>query len=244
MPVYPVPPRDDPGLGIHITPTLEGHVLLGPSAESIADKSDLASTRAVAARLQAEAGRLVPGLAARSPSSTRMRGSGPSSSTPSGGVKLADFVVEESARRPGWMNLVGIESPGLTAAPAIAGWSPTDRGEDGPPAEAGFRAGAAEQRRFAALDDGERARARRRGRGLGRDDLPLRARHPGRGHGRPRNPFGARTLDAVKRRTRCGMGRCQGGFCTPRLVDILQEEGVPADGSPSGAAARASSSAG
>ncbi|NLH75443.1 MAG: FAD/NAD(P)-binding oxidoreductase, partial [Acidobacteria bacterium] len=44
-----------------------------------------------------------------------------------------------------------------------------------------------------------------------------------------RNPFGARTLDAVKRRTRCGMGRCQGGFCTPRLVDILEEEGVPPD---------------
>ena len=44
-----------------------------------------------------------------------------------------------------------------------------------------------------------------------------------------RNPFGARTLDAVKRRTRCGMGRCQGGFCTPRVVEILQAEGVPAE---------------
>ena len=44
-----------------------------------------------------------------------------------------------------------------------------------------------------------------------------------------RNPFGARTMDAVKRRTRCGMGRCQGGFCTPRIVEILQEEGVPLD---------------
>ena len=44
-----------------------------------------------------------------------------------------------------------------------------------------------------------------------------------------RNPFGARTLDAVKRRTRCGMGRCQGGFCTPRIVEILQDEGVPVD---------------
>jgi glycerol-3-phosphate dehydrogenase len=42
-----------------------------------------------------------------------------------------------------------------------------------------------------------------------------------------RNPFGARSMDAVKRRTRCGMGRCQGGFCTPRIVEILQEEGVP-----------------
>ena len=45
-----------------------------------------------------------------------------------------------------------------------------------------------------------------------------------------RNPFGARTMDAVKRRTRCGMGRCQGGFCTPRIVEILQDEGVAIDG--------------
>jgi glycerol-3-phosphate dehydrogenase len=43
------------------------------------------------------------------------------------------------------------------------------------------------------------------------------------------NPFGARSLDAVKRRTRCGMGRCQGGFCTPRLVELLDGEGVPVD---------------
>ena len=56
MPVYPVPPRDDPGLGIHITPTLEGNIILGPSAEPVEDKRDLASTRAVAARLKAEAG--------------------------------------------------------------------------------------------------------------------------------------------------------------------------------------------
>ncbi|MCK7527652.1 MAG: FAD-dependent oxidoreductase [Ignavibacteriales bacterium] len=63
MPVYPVPPRDDPGLGIHITPTLEGHVILGPSAEPVGDKRDLASTREVAARLKAEAIRLMPGLA-------------------------------------------------------------------------------------------------------------------------------------------------------------------------------------
>ncbi len=42
--------------------------------------------------------------------------------------------------------------------------------------------------------------------------------------------LGARTMDAVKRRTRCGMGRCQGGFCTPRIVEIMQDEGLPLDG--------------
>jgi glycerol-3-phosphate dehydrogenase len=41
-----------------------------------------------------------------------------------------------------------------------------------------------------------------------------------------RNPFGVKTMDAIKRRTRCGMGRCQGGFCTPRIVEILEGEGL------------------
>ncbi len=39
-----------------------------------------------------------------------------------------------------------------------------------------------------------------------------------------RRPVGARTIDAVKRRTRAGMGRCQGGFCSPRVLEILAEE--------------------
>ena len=38
------------------------------------------------------------------------------------------------------------------------------------------------------------------------------------------SPVGARTIDAVKRRTRAGMGRCQGGFCSPRVLEILSEE--------------------
>jgi glycerol-3-phosphate dehydrogenase len=41
------------------------------------------------------------------------------------------------------------------------------------------------------------------------------------------NPFGVKTLDGIKRRTRCGMGRCQGGFCTPRIVEIMQQQGIP-----------------
>jgi glycerol-3-phosphate dehydrogenase len=229
MPVYPVPPRDDPGLGIHITPTLEGHILLGPSAESVADKSDLASTREVAARLRAEAGRLVPGLAG-SPFIHAYAGVRPKLVAPGGGDMFADFVVEESSRRPGWIDLVGIESPGLTAAPAIARMvagligAKTDLRPN-----RDFEPGLAGSPRFAALDDGERARRVAADADWG--EMVCRCEHVPRAEvvAALRNPFGTRTLDAVKRRTRCGMGRCQGGFCTPRLVEILREEGVPAD---------------
>jgi len=229
MPVYPVPPRDDPGLGIHITPTLEGNILLGPSAEPAADKQDAASTREVTARLKTEAGRLMPELA-RVSFIHSYAGLRPKVIDRTGKDKFGDFVVEESGLRPGWINLVGIESPGLTAAPAIAvmvagmigaGLDLKPR-PDFDPAISGLT-------RFAHAGDDERAGRVARGAEWG--EMVCRCEHVPRAEvvAALRNPFGARTLDAVKRRTRCGMGRCQGGFCTPRLVEILQDEGLAAD---------------
>ncbi len=229
MPVYPVPPRDDPGLGIHVTPTLEGHIILGPSAEAIEDKRDAATTRAVMARLKAEAGRLMPGLE-RVTNIHSYTGIRPKLVDPRGGDRFADFVVEESRIRPGWINLVGIESPGLTAAPALAEMVVAMLGvrmdlemkDEFDPARPW-------RRRFAALDDEKRAGRVAENADWG--EMVCRCEHVTRAEvlAALQDPFGARTLDAVKRRTRCGMGRCQGGFCTPRLAEILQEGGVPAE---------------
>ena len=229
MPVYPVPPRDDPGLGIHITPTLEGNILLGPSAEPVAGKRDAASTREATARLKTEAARLMPELAGVSFIHS-YAGIRPKVIDRTGKDKFGDFVVEESGLRPGWINLVGIESPGLTAAPAIAvmvagmigaGLDLKPR-PDFDPAIPGLT-------RFAHAGDDERAGRVARDADWG--EMVCRCEHVPRAEAVAalRNPFGARTLDAVKRRTRCGMGRCQGGFCTPRLVEILQDEGVASD---------------
>lgn len=229
MPLYPVPPRDDPGLGIHVTPTLEGHVLLGPSAEPVGDKRDQASTRAVMDRLKAEAVRLMPPLAG-APFIHCYTGIRPKLVDPAGGARFEDFIVEESGRRPGWISLVGIESPGLTAAPALAEMVVAMLGArlDLRP-KADFRADRPVKRRFAALPDEERAARVAADPAWG--EMVCRCEHVTRAEVEAalRNPFGARTLDAVKRRTRCGMGRCQGGFCTPRIVDILRDEGVPAE---------------
>ena len=119
MPLYPVPPKDDPGLGIHITPTMEGNILLGPSAEHVPDKTEVASTRSVMDQLKDEAARLMPELR-RAPFIHSYAGVRPKLVDPQGREKFRDFVVEESRVRPGWTNLLGIESPGLTSAPAIA----------------------------------------------------------------------------------------------------------------------------
>jgi len=229
MPVYPVPPRDDPGLGIHITPTLEGHIILGPSAEPVEDKSDLATTHEVAAKLKAEAARLLPGLAGvhfiHSYAGIR-----PKLVDPSGRNGFGDFVVEECEQRPGWINLVGIESPGLTAAPALAEMVVAMIGvRMDLRLRADFRPERPLSKRFAALDD--ETRAGRVARDADWGEMVCRCEHVTRAEvvAALRNPFGARTLDAVKRRTRCGMGRCQGGFCGPRIVEVLQDEGVPID---------------
>ena len=229
MPLYPVPPRDDPGLGIHVTPTLEGHVLLGPSAQAVGDKRDQASTRAVMDRLKAEAVRLMPPLAGV-PFIHSYTGIRPKLVDPAGGARFEDFIVEESGRRPGWISLVGIESPGLTAAPALAEMVVAMLGArlDLRP-KTDFRADRPVKRRFAVLPDEERAARVAADPAWG--EMVCRCEHVTRAEVEAalRNPFEARTLDAVKRRTRCGMGRCQGGFCTPRIVDILQDEGVPAE---------------
>ena len=229
MPVYPVPAKDDPGLGIHVTPTLEGHIMLGPSAEPVEDKRDAASTGPVMARLKAEAGRLIPGLD-RVSYIHSYAGLRPKLVDPRGGDGFADFVIRESERRPGWIDLVGIESPGLTAAPAIAEMVVAMIGRSMDlPMKAEFLPERPVKRRFAYLDDERRAERVARDADWG--EMVCRCEHVTRAEvvAALRNPFGARTLDAVKRRTRCGMGRCQGGFCTPRLVEILQDEGVAAD---------------
>ncbi len=226
LPVYPVPPKDDPGLGIHITPTMEGNLLLGPNAEAIRDKGDFASSRRAMDELKAEAARLMPELAGMSFIHS-YAGIRPKLVDPEGREKFSDFVIEESAARPGWINIIGIESPGLTAAPAIADMVVEMIGAGGPlRPKPVFRPGPRRGPRFAGLDDGERAARVARDSEWG--EMVCRCEHVTRAEvvTALRNPFGARTMDAVKRRTRCGMGRCQGGFCTPRIVEIMQDEGV------------------
>jgi len=230
LPLYPVPPKDDPGLGIHITPTMEGNILLGPSAEDIRDKTDIASTRSVMERLKDEAGRLMPELR-RAPFIHAYSGIRPKLVDPQGREKFRDFVVEESGARPGWINILGIESPGLTSAPAIAEMVVEMIGaKEDLRLKTGFDPGLPENPRFAALADGERAAKVAGNPDCG--EMVCRCEHVPRAEvaAALRNSFGARTMDALKRRTRCGMGRCQGGFCTPRIVEIMQEEGIPLDG--------------
>ncbi|MFH1726271.1 MAG: NAD(P)/FAD-dependent oxidoreductase [Elusimicrobiota bacterium] len=115
--VYPVPAKH--GLGIHLTPDQQGHVRLGPDTRFV-DSLDYDVDPALRDAFAASAGRYWPGLEAGD-LICDTAGIRPKLSGPEGGFR--DFVVAEESGRglPGWIDLIGIDSPGLTASPAIAG---------------------------------------------------------------------------------------------------------------------------
>jgi glycerol-3-phosphate dehydrogenase len=222
--VYPVPKKDDPGLGIHVTPTVDGNILVGPSAEYCSLPEDNACNRDVMDRLRQEASRYLPGIKV-SDYIRSFAGVRPKQTPPQvGGNK--DFTIAEAEGLPGLVNLVGIESPGLTSSPAIAEMVAVMIG------------------RQLKLKKNHHFNPERRGSAVRFCELPLHvrtgmiAKAPNHGEVVCRcegvtkheileavdNPLGARTIAGIKYRTRAGMGRCQGGFCLPRIVRILTEE--------------------
>ncbi len=222
--VYPVPPKRGAGLGIHITPTTDGNILLGPSADYTNDGDDVRTTAKIRRQLLKEAGEFLPGLTPRDVI-TAYSGMRPKL-VPAKVGGFGDFVVEEVEEAPGVMQLVGIESPGLTAAPAIAEhvseWV-RDRipaGENSSFQKTWSSVHRTREESISTVDN-------------------LIAEYPGYGEIVCRcemvtkteivdsinNKLGASSLNAIKYRSRATMGRCQGGFCGPRIVDLLLENG-------------------
>ena len=221
LPVYPAPKAGAGGLGVHLTPTIHGNLLIGPSAEYIQSPEDTASTRPVMDQLFLQARQLLPALE-KGQIIGAYAGLRPKLAPPGeGGYR--DFVIRED--KPGFVNLVGIESPGLTASLPIA-------------------------RRVAALVGGSldlspRAdfQAHRRGIRRFRDQSPaaqaaLIAADPDYGEVVCRcqtvtraelrqaveNPLGVRTLAGIKYRAWATTGRCQGGYCLPKIAQMLVED--------------------
>jgi L-2-hydroxyglutarate oxidase LhgO len=119
--VYPVPLPANVGLGVHATIDLSGRVKLGPDATYLPDRSlDYAVDPAARQSFFDAARRYLPGITIDL-LQPEMAGIRPKLQRP--GEPAKDFVIQEESARglPGVVNLIGIESPGLTASPAIAG---------------------------------------------------------------------------------------------------------------------------
>lgn len=204
------------GKGVLVSPTAHGNVIVGPTALDIDEKDDLSTTPEGLAQVRSLAAKSVPsipfGKGITCFSGLRAVGS------------LGDFVIDMP--RPHFVNCAAIESPGLSASPAIAEYVA------GLLREAGLALSAREDfadtyvsavafRRLSAEQKNEIIRRDPRyGRIVCRCETVTEGELVEAIHKEPRPT----TMDGLKRRTRCGMGRCQGGFCTPYVTEILARE--------------------
>lgn len=204
------------GKGILVSPTVDGNLLTGPTSVDMEDKSDKATTPEGLARVMKEAQENVDGIffGKTITSFCGLRAVG----------STGDFII--NVPRHGFVNVAGIESPGLSSAPAIAEYVAELLAVDGLTMEPlpdwnpirkpmhGFRDLPIEEKNAVIARDPSYGRVICRCETVTEGEI-LRAI---RTNPRPRD------LDGVKRRTRAQMGRCQGGFCSPYIVELLARE--------------------
>ncbi len=216
--LFPAPA--DNSKGILVLPTVDGNLLLGPTADDLPDLAPDASatTSPGLTAVLAGAQRLVPKIDPRLTIKT-FAGVRPE---PASG----EFVVGPT-KVHGFYQAAGMRSPGLTAAPAIARYLAQELTHAlNIPKKAVFNPVRRAIPRFSALDSDARAALIAADPRYGR--IVCRCNAVTEGEIVAAIQRGARTLDGIKFRTRAGFGRCQGGFCTARILAILSRElGVP-----------------
>lgn len=205
------------GKGVLVTPTCHGNILVGPTATDVTDKDDVATTPEELASAFDRALLTMPSLNRRN-IITQFSGL-------RAHLDTDDFVIGESAAVKGLYNVAGIESPGLSSAPAIAVHVAEEIAKK---LSLGKNANFVAERKgiphFATLSDEERQKLVAENPLYGRIVCRCETVTEGEIVEAIRRKPGAVDMDGVKRRTRQGMGRCQAGFCTPRVMEILSRE--------------------
>ena len=204
------------GKGVLVTPTVHGNLMIGPTAEDVNDPEATLTTAEGLAKAASTASLSVPKL----PLSQVITSFAGLRAHLDGSAH--DFCIGQM--RPGYFETAGIESPGLTAAPAIGAHL---AGEIAAHLHAEIRPDFTATRRVVRpreMDFAARQALIRENPAYG--NIICRCEQVSEGEilDAIRRPLGARSLDGVKRRTRAGMGRCQAGFCSARVMDILRRE--------------------
>lgn len=205
------------GKGVLVTPTTHGNLLIGPTAIDQEDGDLTATTRDGLDEVLKKSLKSVPDLPLRSVitsfAGNRAHEDG------------HEFIIEESADAPGFVDVAGIESPGLTSAPAIGVMvcsivtdilHPTKN-----PDFVGTRTGILNPKH---LSEKQYARLIKEKPAYGNIVCRCEMVTEGEIIDAIHRPLGAKSLDGIKRRTRAGFGRCQAGFCSPKIMDILSRE--------------------
>ncbi|MCL2122062.1 MAG: NAD(P)/FAD-dependent oxidoreductase [Clostridiales bacterium] len=208
---------DRQGKGTLIAPTVHGNLIVGPNNEPPRFPEDTATTAEGLAEVAGKALRLVPSLnlgeCIRTFAGVRA------------GADTPDFIIAEAAGTPGFLDLAGIKSPGLTAAPAVAEMAAALLVKSGLALRAKQSFHCERSRlRFANLSPEAKRDAVRLNPDYGRVVCRCETVTEGEILSSLRSPVPPRSLDGIKRRTAAGMGRCQGGFCGPRVMELLARE--------------------
>lgn len=222
MPVYPVP-NPVTGMGIHVTPTIDGNILVGPNSELVGDAGDASCSQSTLDRLFESGRKLFPSMqkedVIRSFAGSRAKLVHPETGD------VLDFVVETPSRAPGVVNMMGIESPGLTASVPLARRAASLIGQAvmlNP--RRNFDPMRKAKLRFAAQTPEMKKRLVEENPDY--DEIICRCEEVTRAEVLQaiRSIFGTPTLVGVKNRVRTTMGRCQGGYCQMRLAELLEQE--------------------
>ena len=210
------------GKGVLVAPTVHGNLLVGPNAEAVTDRRDLGNTADALDFVRRRAMQSVPELNLRQ----NIRNfSGIRANTDRG-----DFVIEKSKTNPHWLDLAGICSPGLSSAPAIADYAAELLAAEGLSLEEkpDFNPRRQAVPRFRELNAAQRAELIQKDPRFGRVICRCETVTEGEIVAALHSPVPAWTINGVKRRCNAGMGRCQGGFCGPRVQEIIARElGIP-----------------
>ncbi len=206
------------GKGVLVSPTVHGNLLMGPTAEDVEDKEGQFTT-----------GRGLEEVLKKAAVSVSQLPSMRQVITSFAGLRAHeakdDFIIEEVEDANGFIDVAGIESPGLTCAPAIGSYvaeivnkiAPAMKKENYISQRTGIKSMASasvEEQKSLIRKNPAYANVICRCEMVTEGEI-LDAIH---------RPLGARSLDGIKRRTRAGMGRCQAGFCLPKTMEILSRE--------------------
>ena len=205
------------GKGVLVSPTVHGNTIVGPTAIDIPDPENTATTAEGLRQAGEKAAYMIKNLPLRQVI------------TSFAGLRAHhvdhDFIIEEVEGAPGFVDVAAIESPGLSASPAIGEYVAElvqdmlklEEKEDFIATRKGIVNPAAlslEERNALIKENPAYGQIICRCESISEGEI-LDAIH---------RPLGAKSLDGVKRRVRAGMGRCQGGFCAPRVMEILARE--------------------
>ena len=214
--IFQVPTKE--GKGILVTPTVDNNLLVGPTASVVANPESRDTTPEGLSIVNRLAAKSVPSVDFRQviTSFTGVRATG----------STGEFILEPSKAMPGMIHAAGIDSPGLTCCVSIAKYLVALLLEQGLhlTQKTDWNGHRADPHAFRKMTDEEKNAYIQENPAYGKIVCRCETVSEGEILAAIRNNPAARDIDGVKRRTRSGMGRCQGGFCGPYIMELLAQE--------------------